>query len=564
MSTTQMKKLIESIDGVTTVVQRTSTKIDTFAESLEKEFKAFIAEDEYNDYQDDELYDGCYVRVIDDGNEIFKMKGDPGNHKVRIEDKQDRGWYIYPSKLQLVSDNDPAIDNWFPLEEAYGERDARRDMEAGIQAAHPVGIKDVLVWAWKRANGELVRIFGTEKPNRETPAHFQLVQVPKGSVSESANHLGDKEYSSYAAWKAACKKANAEVWFDGDKDIGQAMIGPKPYIRGKTKAIGEWDGEVGSVYSKKQVKETAYRLNELSPKTLGSYANKATDELAAAAFQHGYEEDEEQADRVAAKRAGGIKTATNKLVRKAAPVTEGKASYVNTIYPDTKQGIIKFFSPDSGEISPEWVKQAGFPQECNIHPDPSVEGVWAVDSMKNGSRTIVYLGGYPDPWRKIRELNDFETGSLPMKMIKNMVSQNKVSKEQLANWVKANNLTPEEYTSLVSTYESASRIKATTLKEYGSETAPGAKTIPTAATPMQKAKPQAAVALPDSDPVKATTPATTNPVAPVIPTTNTAGIKDPDLSKVLPADNQVDLDKKMKDPSIQAKMKELLAKMSTN
>jgi len=70
-------------------------------------------------------------------------------------------------------------------------------------------------------------------------------------VKEGLNHLGDKEYQTYDSWKAACKKCCETYWIDGNKDIAQAMVGPKPYKRGETKAIGEWDGEKGSVFKTK-------------------------------------------------------------------------------------------------------------------------------------------------------------------------------------------------------------------------------------------------------------------------------------------------------------------------
>lgn len=68
-------------------------------------------------------------------------------------------------------------------------------------------------------------------------------------VNEGKNHLGDTEYNTWSGWRAAAKKKNPEVWFEGDKDIAQAMVGPKPYKHGETKAIGEWDGEKGSIYT---------------------------------------------------------------------------------------------------------------------------------------------------------------------------------------------------------------------------------------------------------------------------------------------------------------------------
>jgi hypothetical protein len=70
-------------------------------------------------------------------------------------------------------------------------------------------------------------------------------------LTEALNHMGEREQTTWAGWKAACKKAYPEVWFDGDRDIANAMVGPKPYVKGKTIGVGEWDGEKGSVYNKK-------------------------------------------------------------------------------------------------------------------------------------------------------------------------------------------------------------------------------------------------------------------------------------------------------------------------
>jgi len=70
-------------------------------------------------------------------------------------------------------------------------------------------------------------------------------------VKEGLNHMGDKEYKTYDSWKAACKKCCDTCWVDGNKDIAQAMVGPKPFKHGETKAIGEWDGEKGSIFKTK-------------------------------------------------------------------------------------------------------------------------------------------------------------------------------------------------------------------------------------------------------------------------------------------------------------------------
>lgn len=90
----------------------------------------------------------------------------------------------------------------------------------------------------------------------------------------SRNHMGENEIHSFSKWKAACRRVNASVWFDGDSDISQALIGPKPYVRGETKSIGEWDGETGSVYGNAHIQKESVVM-ELSNATMSSYRKKA-------------------------------------------------------------------------------------------------------------------------------------------------------------------------------------------------------------------------------------------------------------------------------------------------
>jgi hypothetical protein len=58
-------------------------------------------------------------------------------------------------------------------------------------------------------------------------------------IAEAKNHMGETEYTTYSAWRAACRRAGADE-FDGDKDICQA--------KKSGKGVGEWDGAVGTVY----------------------------------------------------------------------------------------------------------------------------------------------------------------------------------------------------------------------------------------------------------------------------------------------------------------------------
>jgi hypothetical protein len=60
---------------------------------------------------------------------------------------------------------------------------------------------------------------------------------------EAKNHLGDREFQTYAGWKTACKKiaAGRPIKWSGDKDIDECFVDGQ--------SIGEWDGEKGSIYS---------------------------------------------------------------------------------------------------------------------------------------------------------------------------------------------------------------------------------------------------------------------------------------------------------------------------
>ena len=57
-------------------------------------------------------------------------------------------------------------------------------------------------------------------------------------------------------------------------------------------------------------------------------------------------------------------------------------------------------------------------KSAKVKRDHSVDGVWAIDSLKSGIRVIVYLAGYKDPYGDKRELNDFEDGDLPASAVK--------------------------------------------------------------------------------------------------------------------------------------------------
>ena len=62
-------------------------------------------------------------------------------------------------------------------------------------------------------------------------------------IPEAKNHMGENIYRTFSSWKRACRTANPNTTFEGDKEICNARPG-----------VGEWDGETGCVY-KSPVKE---------------------------------------------------------------------------------------------------------------------------------------------------------------------------------------------------------------------------------------------------------------------------------------------------------------------
>ena len=67
------------------------------------------------------------------------------------------------------------------------------------------------------------------------------------------------------------------------------------------------------------------------------------------------------------------------------------------MYSDTAEGALKLLR----DLSTLNLTNA------TAKPDPSVEGVWQV-TLQTGLRSVVYMGGYRDPFGKVRQHDDFE------------------------------------------------------------------------------------------------------------------------------------------------------------
>lgn len=102
-------------------------------------------------------------------------------------------------------------------------------------------------------------------------------------------------------------------------------------------------------------------------------------------------------------------------------------------FPDTKAGIISFLQ-DADEVKQSFTKSMDL-KTCQFMADPQVEGVWAVDSLKLGTRLIVYLGGYRDPHGEVRPYNDFEEGQIPKRELKRMLDREEITQKQYDKFI---------------------------------------------------------------------------------------------------------------------------------
>jgi hypothetical protein len=101
-------------------------------------------------YDDDRLRDGDYVRDRQDGEsgEIFRMSGDPSERRVRILDRDGRGWYISPERLVAVDRTDPDIMKYFGK---------RREVDEKQDACYRKVKSRYKVWPSAYASGALVQ-----------------------------------------------------------------------------------------------------------------------------------------------------------------------------------------------------------------------------------------------------------------------------------------------------------------------------------------------------------------------------------------------------------------------
>ncbi len=184
---------------------------------------------------DDRLRDGDYVRDSQDGEhgEIFRMSGDPSERRVRILDRDGKGWYISPERLVAVDRTDPDIMKYFGKrrQRDMDESAVAEGFEYGSRVQHP-----------KYGAGQVIKVYSNgvitvNFPNYPDPidkkpgvqSNFgpgdKDYQSLKPMVSEKQDACYRKVKSRYKVWPSAyasgalvqCRKKGAANWGNKSK-----------------------------------------------------------------------------------------------------------------------------------------------------------------------------------------------------------------------------------------------------------------------------------------------------------------------------------------------------------
>ena len=179
-------------------------------------------DDWYDDEEDQEtdLRSGDYVRDQMDGEsgEIFRMQGDPYERRVRILDRDGKGWYIEPSRLTRVDPTDPDVQRYFgkprrrdmdemDKSQPSQERHGHRALGAKGTTATPVAARKVV----KDLAMDLDQAFAKQKPVKK-----KGVAEARPITSASDTTAGAKKLWQYIGRNLEDLASNAD--FDAERN----------------------------------------------------------------------------------------------------------------------------------------------------------------------------------------------------------------------------------------------------------------------------------------------------------------------------------------------------------
>jgi hypothetical protein len=162
--------------------------------------------------------------------EIFRMQGDPYERRVRILDRDGKGWYIEPSRLTRVDPTDPDVQRYFgkqrrrdmdemdksqPSQERHGDRALGAKGTTATPVAARKVVKDLAI--------DLDQAFAKQKPVKkkgvaEGWSDRALAQRTGGARTPYGVYIDGKQWKEFATddqARAVVRKLEAKFKADG-------------------------------------------------------------------------------------------------------------------------------------------------------------------------------------------------------------------------------------------------------------------------------------------------------------------------------------------------------------
>jgi hypothetical protein len=214
--------------------------------------------EQYNDdedYEDEDLRlrSGDYVRDTQDGEygEVFRMQGDPEERRVRILDRDGRGWYIEPSRLTRVDPTDPDVQRYFGKQRV-------RDMDES-------GVADQVKKVFKDKAGKPVGEIGIDPESSPGNGEWYVHHYATGysvvgfdSAAEAKRELlyVNKHPDAVEGHPSTKDQGMAEGWSDAmlARRTGGARTPYSVFIKGKKWKDFESDDHAEAVANKLRAK----------------------------------------------------------------------------------------------------------------------------------------------------------------------------------------------------------------------------------------------------------------------------------------------------------------------
>ena len=289
----------------TSMVESLESKYKSFKERLDESYEAYDPGADEDDEYGPDIHNGDYVTdKWESSGEVYRVSQCDGD-RCWIGDRDNRGWYIDTSRLNLVN---PVTDEYKISQ--YFDLDADDELEETFESQDDLFEPEEDYRRRTQRDSAFDREFDDEDnfDDDELDEEVELDELSKKTLGSYVNKAHDQlmKHTAASNFKSGRGDADAFAYSRDEK----TMRKEKNRKKGLSQAVGK--------LTKEEVE-----LDELSKKTLGSYVNKASDSMykmgSDSERAYGQKEIKKSFDigNKADKRQGHINKAVGKLTKEA-------------------------------------------------------------------------------------------------------------------------------------------------------------------------------------------------------------------------------------------------------